>query len=118
MLRHISVKVILSYSFPKLLNENPKQECIPVGCVPPALYHMGGLCDRDTPWIETPLDRDTPGQRPLWTETPLDRDPLERDPWIEIPLDRGPLSEQRTPTGQRNCWTEIPQTETPWTETP
>ena len=38
-----------------------KQECIPVGCVPPTLCHMGGL----------------PGQRP-----PMDRDPhpLNSDP--------------------------------------
>ena len=32
---------------------------------------------RQTPWTETPLDRDSP-----------DRDPLDRDPWIETPLDR------------------------------
>ena len=32
--------------------------------------------DRD-PWIETPLDRDLPRQRPVWTETSLDRDPLQ-----------------------------------------
>ena len=40
-----------------------KQECIPVGCVPPALYCTGGLPDRDPP---------------AWTETLLDRDPLNR----------------------------------------
>ena len=49
------------------------QESIPVGCVPPALYRMGGgsLWQR-VPWTETPwpLDRDTrtetaPGQRSL-----------------------------------------------------
>ena len=42
-----------------------KQECIPVGCVPPACYRMrglggGGLRDRD------PLDRDPPDRGDLW----------------------------------------------------
>ena len=48
-----------------------EQECIPVGCVPPARYHTGGLPDRDTPGAETsPPDREPPGQRhPLWTES-------------------------------------------------
>ena len=40
-----------------------KQECIPVGCVPPARKRMG-VSLRETPRTETP-----------WTETLLDRDP-------------------------------------------
>ena len=56
-----------------------KQECIPVGCVLPTLYHTRGLPDRDPP----SLDRDPPGQRPLnrdspWTETPRQRPPAQR----------------------------------------
>ena len=43
------------------------QECIPLGCVPPILYRMGGVS-----LPETPLDRD-----PLRTETSLDRDPSD-----------------------------------------
>ena len=35
-----------------------KQESISVGCVPPALHHMGGLCLGGLP------DRDPPGQTP------------------------------------------------------
>ena len=46
-----------------------KQECIPVGCVPHILYHMG------RPPGQKPLDRDPPGQRSAWTETP----------WTETP---------------------------------
>ena len=59
-------------------------ECIPVGCVLPALYNMGGLPDRDPPldrdlhWTETPIGQRPPGQRPPWTEIPLDKDPLDR----------------------------------------
>ena len=38
-----------------------KQECIPVGCILPACYRMGGL----------PGQRPPPGQRIPQTETPL-----------------------------------------------
>ena len=52
-----------------VLIHDTKKECIPVGCVPPALppYPSPGKrpMDRDTPWTETLL-----GQKPLWTETP------------------------------------------------
>ena len=44
-----------------------KQECIPVGCIPPALYYMGAL-----------LDRDPPGQIPALKRDPLDRDPPQQ----------------------------------------
>ena len=43
-----------------------KQECIPVGCVPPVRYHTaGGLCLGVVSLTETPLERD---QDPLWTD--------------------------------------------------
>ena len=43
----------------------------------------------ETPWTETPLDRDTPIQN-----TPMDRDtPPDRDP----PLDKRPLLDRDTP---------------------
>ena len=85
------------------------KNAIPVGCVPPAHYRMGGLCLGDPP-----LDRDPPGQRPPWTETPwteipqtespLDRDPPDRDPlWTEIP------SGQRPSLDRDPLWTETPQ---------
>ena len=57
----------------------PKQECIPVGCVPPAHYCKGVSLtetppDRD-PLTESPPDRKPLGQRAPQTEThPLDRD--------------------------------------------
>ena len=79
-----------------------KQECIPVGCVPPARNHtVGGLPDRDPPGQKPP-----PKQRPPWTETPLDRDPPRQRPSLDRdPQDRDPL---------RPLWTETP----PWTEPP
>ena len=45
----------------------------------------GGVSLTETPWTETLLDRDPPGQRPPWTETSLDRDPPDRDPQTETP---------------------------------
>ena len=81
-----------------------KNTCIPVACVPPALYHMGASL------TETLLDRAPFGQR-----HPRDRDPLDRNP-----LDRDPLLTE-TPPGQRSpLWTETPSLDrdTPWTETP
>ena len=70
-------------------------------------------------------NRDPPGQRPPWTETPLDKDsPGQRCPDRDPP-DRGPAGQR--PLGQRPPWTETPsqteipprqrspQRETPWT---
>ena len=55
----------ITFLFTKI-NRNVKQECIPVGCIPPALPPYGGsLCDRDPPDRNPP-----PGQIPPWTETP------------------------------------------------
>ena len=65
--------------FLRFMVQEMKQECIPVGYVPPAYYLTGGLHDRDLPRIENPPDRDPPGQRHPRTEIPLDRDPLDRD---------------------------------------
>ena len=48
---------------------------------------VGGLCDRDLPWTETPQ-----------METPLDRDPPDRDPPDRDPPDRDPpWTETETP---------------------
>ena len=58
-----------------------KQECIQVGCVPPALYHMAGAS-----LTETLLDRDPPRQRPPWTENP----PGQRSPGHSPPGQRPP----------------------------
>ena len=72
------------------------QECLTVGCVPPALYRTRGVSlDRDT---KSPLDREPPR-----TGTPLDREPLDRDRLVREPLERDPLD--------RDLWTE-----TPWKE--
>ena len=51
-----------------------KQECISVGCIPPALYatmvSLAKTLLTDPPWTEAPLWTETP-----WTETPLEKDP-------------------------------------------
>ena len=62
-----------------------KQECIPAGCVSPALYRteVGVSLTRGLPWTETQLDRDPPGQRPQWTDTPLDSNPPLEGPSCE-----------------------------------
>ena len=79
----LDLYMIYDNIFNKLVSQ---QECIPVGCVLPALYCRGGLPDGGShaqrpPQTETPMDSDTP-----WTETlprqilPLDRTP---PPWTE-----------------------------------
>ena len=64
-------------------NDLKKQECIPVGCVPPARYRTGvSLTETPPPgqrphsWTETP-----PGQRTSWTETPRTETPLDKHLW-------------------------------------
>ena len=64
------------------------QECIPVGCVPPARNRMGRGSPQETPW-----DRDPP-----WTETPLDRD----TPWTETPPGQGYSADRDPPCRQKN----------------
>ena len=72
------------------------QECIPIGCVPPARDRtLGGVSlNRD------PLDRDPHGKRAPQTETPI----LDRDP---PPLDSD-LPGQRPPGQRPISWTETP----------
>ena len=122
--------------FPSLLHSayliklHDKQECIPIGCIPPASVASmsvlgGGLCPHSQrppsqrppllqrplsqrpPFTETllhrdSLDRDPPRQRYPWTETPLDWEPP--CPWTEPALDRAPwdpLNRDPPPHGQR-----------------
>ena len=77
---------------------------IPAECVPPLVHRRGTSTvipgQRPFPWIETPLDTDPPGQRPLegdhWDPPrgrPPDTDPPERT-WDqearqEVTSDRG-----------------------------
>ena len=61
-----------------------KQECIPVGCVPPARYRMGGLCPGGVFLTETPLDRDPQTETPPDVEAPSTETPgTETTPWTE-----------------------------------
>ena len=75
------------------------QECIPLGCAPPACYRIGGSLSgggglpNRAPLDRHPPDRDSqrpPGQRSPWTESP-------RDPWTETLPDR----DSQRPPGQR-----------------
>ena len=74
---------------------NYEQECIPVGCVLPALD-----LTRPSYWTETPHQTETP---------PPDRDPLDRDPpWIETPHQtETPQTEIPLPRGQTNTCENI-----------
>ena len=123
-----------------LMQKQPmQQECIPVGCVLPNLYHWGSPWQRhlwtETPQTDTPFWAEThqtepPGQRPPWTEKPLDRHPWTETPWTETPrqspLDGDPPDRDvldRDPS-RLKPWTEIPLDRDspgqrlPWTETP
>ena len=69
-------------------------------------------------WSETPLVRDSTGQRLHWSETPLVRDSTgQRLHWSETPL-------VRDSTGQRLHWSETPLVRDStgqrlhWSETP
>ena len=77
-----------------------QQECIPVGCVPPARSRTRG-----SSWGSFIVRQQrSPRQRLPWTETPpLDRDPSPGQrppphPQTETPLDREPHPGQRPPT--------------------
>ena len=81
-----------------------EQECIPVGCVPPALHHTGGVSLDRNPQTETPLWTETLlGQRPPPDKDLLDRDPPpDRDPSLRgqrPPLDRDPPPITESQTG-------------------
>ena len=62
-----------------------QQECIPVGCVPPAHYRTGGLHDRDPPG-QRPR---SPDRDPHRTETLQQKHPWDRD--RDPPRDQDPL---------------------------
>ena len=63
----------------KNVQTNLKQESIPVGCLPPALHHTGGLCPGglpDSPPGQTPPPTNQDRVPPKEHGT-RDRDPLE-----------------------------------------
>ena len=76
-------------NFSTISKKCKKQECIPVGCIPPAHYCTGGggVSHMETPPDRDPPDRDPPGQRPPWTETPWTETLhwTETKPWTETP---------------------------------
>ena len=87
----------MSKKFPVLLHSayliklHNKQECIPIGCIPPTsvatMSVLAGLC---------PLSQGPPSQRPYFhRDPPSQRFPGQRYPWTETPwtepaLDRVP----------------------------
>ena len=101
-----------------------KQECIPVGCVPPAHNHMGGLPDRD-PCGQKPPPTETPWTDTLWTEIPLDRDPCgqrppgQRPPGQRLPPPDRDSPQTENPPGERTPRQRLPLDRDPlWAETP
>ena len=64
-----------------------RQECIPVGCVPPATVAVGGVVSTRHPH----------GTRPPWDQTPQDQTPQDQAP----PRNRHPLGAS-TPPGAGN----------------
>ena len=69
-----------------------KQECIPVGCVPPAAVAVGGVStrhhprSRHPPQDQTPQSRYPPGTRPPWSRYPPRTKPPKQVPpplWTE-----------------------------------
>ena len=70
-----------------------KQECIPMGCVPPTLY-----CTRGVSVQGVSLNRDPP--------------PRQRSPWHRIPFEQRP-PQDRDPPRQRLPWHRTPFGETP-----
>ena len=83
-----------------LLNLKSKQECIPVGCVPPAAVACPGGSPRSRPLPEqallpsrhTPLGPEPPEQAPPQSrQTPLGPESLEQAPprtRLPLPMDR------------------------------
>ena len=106
----------ISFIFMQFFGKNlVKQECIPVGCVPPARYCTGELSLTETPQAETPQTKTPLGRDPPDRDPPWQRPPRQRPPWVETPQTETPPG-QRSPR-QRPPWAETPQTETPlWTE--
>ena len=87
----LDLHMIYDNIFNKLVSQ---QECIPVGCVLPALYRRGGSTCQGVPCTENPPDRDPMDSDTPWTETlPRQRLPLDRNP----PLVRDP-----SPTCEQN----------------
>ena len=67
-----------------------KQECIPVGCIPPTCrpYPIASNGGRDlpNPLKADPLDANPPDADPPGCRPPLDADPLDADPsWMQTP---------------------------------
>ena len=59
------------------LIDSEKRECIPVGCVPPALYRTGGLCPGNLClgclWLRGSLSRGSLSRGSLSDPSPVDR---------------------------------------------
>ena len=57
-----------------------KQECIPVGCVPPVALAIPGGSSTRPPWTRPPRSRHPPGPDPLGQGTPWSRHPQSKHP--------------------------------------
>ena len=129
MHKHCNVHKLLVFSQSRIIvplfhERNNQQECIPVGCVPPARYRMGGSpCQRppwtETPWTEIPQTETSWTETP-WTETPQTETSWDGDPWTGTPWTETPDRDlwDRDPPGQRPPDRELLRWRPPWTETP
>ena len=94
-----------------------KQECIPVGCVPPAAVAVRGSPpgapgkqappgpdppDQAPSWSRPPQSRPSLDQVPLWSRPPRADTLLELTPWSRHPPEQTP-QEQASPCGP-NSW--------------
>ena len=61
-----------------------KQECIPVGCVPPAAVAIWGGLHQTPPWTRPPRTRHTP--RPGTRHTPSLQPGTPPFPWTDTPV--------------------------------
>ena len=95
------------YIWPLLCNLICKQECIPVGCVPPTEVAIPGVwgLHQASPRAGTPQDQTSPHRsRHPPDQTPGSRPPRSRHPpWARHP----PLTESQTPVKTLPCPTFV-----------
>ena len=60
-----------------VMGNDTGQKCIPVGCVPPALY-LQGVSVTETPQTETPWIESPPPTQPVGRQTPVELLPFPK----------------------------------------
>ena len=80
-----------------LCDKSLEQECIPVVCIPPALYHWEVSMTKTSLDRDPPPHRDPPGQTPPRQKPPGQRSPPQQRPPTTTGQ-RSPTNRQRPPT--------------------